>query len=75
MHHRPQTNFRYLHIPKTGTSILIAMRNYLSSCSVKDYACPGTQGGMGNPLLTEKQESLLTHSEVQCNGDLLACDG
>ncbi len=36
---------RFLHIPKTGTSFILSLRNYLTVCEVKDKICSGEHGG------------------------------
>jgi hypothetical protein len=38
-------SLHYLHIPKTGTSFIVALRNYLDSCIEKDYSCNDVWGG------------------------------
>jgi hypothetical protein len=61
---------RYLHIPKTGTSFIISLRNYLDVCKVKDKSCSGEHGGSdptyrfpdGTPIYVES-----------CYGYLEAC--
>jgi hypothetical protein len=39
------SSLRFLHIPKTGTSFIIVLRNYLTACRVKDMTCAGKRGG------------------------------
>ena len=38
-------SLRFLHIPKTGTTFIITLRNYLTKCTVKDKTCSGSHGG------------------------------
>jgi hypothetical protein len=61
----------FLHIPKTGTSFIIAMRNYLTACETKDKICSGQHGGSEKsfrfPMGT-------TFSEMSCDYHLEACD-
>lgn len=42
---QPIEKGRFLHIPKTGTSFIICLRNAISECHVKDFTCPGLYGG------------------------------
>lgn len=39
------TSLFYIHSPKTGTSLLTAIRNFIPSCPVKDFTCLSEQGG------------------------------
>ena len=77
-------SFRYLHIPKTGTSFIIVLRNYLDSCPVKHFACPGVQGGGGEIIdkASGKPKMKLFNFGVKdgdmvatqdCGGKLMAC--
>ena len=78
-------SFRYLHIPKTGTSFIIVLRNYLDACPVKGFSCPGVQGGGGEFVVNrasgkkKMQKFDFGVSEEQmretihCGGKLLAC--
>ena len=75
----------YLHVPKCGTSFIIAMRNYLDACEVKGFSCPGNveatvadgaHGGKGalkavNILETVSDEEM-TRTQT-CGGALWGC--
>ena len=61
---------RFLHIPKTGTSFIMSMRNYLSACWVKDKVCSGDHGG------TDRKYRFPEHTKIyieSCNDALEAC--
>lgn len=76
-------SFRYLHIPKTGTSFIIVLRNYLDSCPVKHFSCPSVQGGGGDFLVSQGRKKRRTFAfnateaemarSVDCGGSLIAC--
>jgi hypothetical protein len=64
------TTLRFLHVPKTGTSFIIALRNYLSACQTKDKSCArrlaGNRSGFRFPGGT-------TYEEISCGFALDAC--
>jgi len=77
-------SFRYLHVPKTGTSFITVLRNYLDACPVKHFACPGIQGG-GGSVINKTSDNLQTQfydfgvkekdmfATQDCGGKLMAC--
>lgn len=77
-------SFRFLHIPKTGTSFIIVLRNYLDACPVKHFSCPGVPGGGGDFINNDsgkREKSLFSFNVTQeemtasrdCGGKLVAC--
>lgn len=71
----------FLHIPKTGTSIIIALRRYLDACiHNKNATCPGKNGGTtfeshrddrpNEPFFLDLH---WTPGSVDCDGHLYAC--
>ena len=65
-------SLRFMHIPKTGTSFILLLRNYLTACQLKDWTCPGDLGGFDADVRPPKNVSSAT---LSCNGRLIACDG
>lgn len=65
------TSLRFLHIPKTGTSFIIMLRNYLTACRDKDLTCAGKRGGT-NPAYLFPDD--VTKAVESCQGHLIACD-
>lgn len=58
---------RFLHIPKTGTSFIIVLRNYLTACKIKDKTCSGQHGGSDPKYLFAEGTPMYVES---CNGAL-----
>ncbi|GBF93713.1 hypothetical protein Rsub_06816 [Raphidocelis subcapitata] len=79
---QPATGFRFLHIPKTGTSFIITLRNQLEACRHKDISCLGIRGG-GRPvivngsIINSTANTLFARGppgfDEACGGRLLAC--
>ncbi|GBF98963.1 hypothetical protein Rsub_12609 [Raphidocelis subcapitata] len=77
----PATGFRFLHIPKTGTSFIITLRNQLEACRHKDISCLGMPGGghrvFRNGLKTSDAHVFFSRPppgfDSGCGGRLLAC--
>lgn len=73
------THFRYLHVPKTGTSFIIALRNYLDACPVKHFTCPGQGGGAmkvnghAKPFVFQGVREDDMARTQKCNGSLRVC--
>lgn len=75
------TNLSFVHSPKTGTSLTTTLRNYLDACPVKDFPCPGYDGGgfVGWPSTHSLSfaDLNLTNADVPsavyCSGALRAC--
>ena len=61
-------NLRFLHVPKTGSSFITSMRNYLTYCPVKNFTCTGWVGGSDTAAV-----GALTSAEHHCHGYLFAC--
>ncbi|GBF91346.1 hypothetical protein Rsub_03666 [Raphidocelis subcapitata] len=76
----PPTGFRFLHIPKTGTSFIITLRNQLDACKHKDMSCTGAAGGgvgryehgqiVYSSMFFEKAPA---GYDPYCGGNLVAC--
>ena len=71
-------SLRFMHIPKTGTSLILLLRNYLTSCTVKDVTCSGNAGGddasvrlKGGGREEETCGGNLVHLLVLCGAALL----
>ncbi|GBF98943.1 hypothetical protein Rsub_11735, partial [Raphidocelis subcapitata] len=76
----PPTGFRFLHIPKTGTSFIITLRNQLDACKHKDISCMGgAGGGVGHYEHGKKVYSSMFFENAPpgfdpvCGGNLVAC--
>ena len=75
------SSVRLVHIPKTGTSFIITLRNHLVACKTKDYSCLGLLGGgfygVNNP--NGRRDSPVFASveddDQHCGGALQACQG
>ena len=67
--HGRLTRLRLMHIPKTGTSFVITLRNYLTSCAVKDVTCPGYSGGNNKDLRLYDNKR-----EASCNRTLVTAE-
>ena len=63
-------SLRFLHVPKTGTSFIISLRNYLDACEVKDKTCSGDHGGSD---LTVRFANDTPFYIEACDGQLEAC--
>jgi hypothetical protein len=72
---------RFVHIPKTGTSFIITLRNHLVACKTKDYSCKGILGGgfykINNPGGTGDSPFFddVEDSDEHCGEALQACQG
>jgi hypothetical protein len=72
---------RFVHIPKTGTSFIITLRNHLVACKTKDYSCTGILGGgfygFNNPAGTGDSPFFggMEDDDEHCGGVLQACQG
>ena len=70
-----------MHIPKTGTSFIITLRNHLAACKTKDYSCLGVLGGgfwkINNPNRTGDSPffASVEDDDQHCGGALQACQG
>ena len=60
-------SLRFMHIPKTGTSFIIMLRNYLTSCTAKDMTCPGLMGGFDTKFQFQGSQN-----EMSCDGNLVS---
>ena len=61
---------RFLHNPKTGTSFIISLRNYLDVCKTKDKICSGEHGGNNPTYRFPDHTPIYVES---CYGYLEAC--
>ncbi|GBF91345.1 hypothetical protein Rsub_03665 [Raphidocelis subcapitata] len=78
----PPTGLRFLHIPKTGTSFIITLRNQLDACKHKDISCMGAAGGGLWHFEHSKKEKVYSSMFFEkgppgfdplCGGNLVAC--
>ena len=73
------SSVRFVHIPKTGTSFIITLRNHLVACKTKDYSCKGILGGgfyeINNPNGTGDSPffASVEDDDEHCKGVLQAC--
>ena len=65
-------SFFFIHCPKTGTSLLLVLRNYISSCSKypstrQGYTCFGELGGGFPKRMTVDRQDHFTYSRDEFN--------
>ena len=73
-------SFFYIHVPRTGTSLYTLLRNYLPSCTVKDFTCLNYRGGglLADQALDSKDHFPFTAKSLNLHDDAESvnnCDG
>eukprot|EP01084_Bolivina_argentea_P174183 301714_1 len=74
------TSLHFIHVGKTGSSLILTLRNYLDSCKVKNVTCNGVMGGgfWRKSIATTRNyqtHQKLSEQESHCNHSLIACGG
>eukprot|EP01084_Bolivina_argentea_P174184 301715_1 len=74
------TALHFIHVGKTGSSLILTLRNYLDSCKVKNLTCNGVMGGgfwrQSNATTPNyRTHQKLSHRESHCSHSLIACGG